>query len=82
MNDGTRTLGGVEAAIVDHERSTDANLRRRVEALLRACGQSESLLDRSIVGLAADGILPSRDPKITVERAPGLSRPSASPPGR
>ncbi len=38
------------AAVLDRECSNDAELRRRVEALLMAHDQSDSLLDRPIVG--------------------------------
>ena len=38
------------AAVLDRECSTDPELRRRVEALLRAHDQADSLLDRPIVG--------------------------------
>ena len=40
------------AAVLDRECSTDAELRRRVEALLRAHDQPDSLLDQPIVGPA------------------------------
>ena len=39
------------ALVLDLECSTDAELRRRVEALLRAHDQSDSQLDRLIVGV-------------------------------
>ena len=46
------------AAILDRECSTDGELRRRVEALLGAHDQADSLLDRPIVGPAGHGIGP------------------------
>ena len=46
------------AAVLDRECSTDAELRRRVEALLAAHDQADSLLDRPIVG--SDSTAPSR----------------------
>src|SRR5688572_1802142 len=38
------------AAVLDRECSTDAELRRRVEALLAAHDQADSLLDQPTVG--------------------------------
>ena len=43
------------AAILDRECSADAELRRRVEALLIAHDRPDSLLDRPIVGPVAHG---------------------------
>ena len=45
------------ARVLDRECSTDAELRRRVEALLRAHDQSDSRLDRPIVGVDVDEIV-------------------------
>ena len=45
------------ALVLDRECSTDAELRRRVEALLRAHDQSDSRLDRPIVGVDVDEIV-------------------------
>ena len=50
------------AAVLDRECSTDAELRQRVEALLRAHDQPDSLLDRPIVGPASHGIVPLARP--------------------
>ena len=46
------------AAVLDRECSTDLELRRRVEALLIACEEPNSILDRPIVGPAGHGIAP------------------------
>ena len=51
------------AAVLDRECSTDAELRRRVEALLRAHDQPDSLLDQPIVGPASHGIVPLTRPE-------------------
>src|SRR5271155_1640977 len=45
------------AAVLDRECSTDAELRRRVEALLLAHEQPDSLLDQPIVRPASHGIV-------------------------
>ncbi len=50
------------AALLDRECATDPELRRRVEALLTALDQPESLLDQPIVGLAPDGFGPHTSP--------------------
>jgi hypothetical protein len=46
------------AALLDRECATDAELRRRDEALLTALDQPESLLDRPIVEPAPRGVAP------------------------
>ncbi|MFI5456507.1 MAG: WD40 repeat domain-containing serine/threonine protein kinase [Isosphaerales bacterium] len=46
------------AAVLDRECSTDAELRLRVEALLRALDRPDSLLDQPIVGPVRNGIVP------------------------
>jgi len=46
------------AAVLDRECSTDAELRKRVEALLRAREEPNSLLDQPIVGPAGRGVEP------------------------
>src|SRR4051812_27353813 len=51
------------AAVLDRECSTDAELRRRVEALLGAHDQADSLLDQPIVGPADHGIVPLTRPE-------------------
>src|SRR5271167_4805065 len=51
------------AAVLDRECSTDAELRRRVEALLRAHDQPDSLLDQPLVGPDAHGIVPHMGPE-------------------
>ena len=51
------------AAVLDRECSTDAELRRRVEALLVAHDQADSLLDQPIVGPAGHGIVPFMRPE-------------------
>ena len=50
------------AAVLDRECSTDLELRRRVEALLKAIDQPDSLLDKPIVGPAGHGIVPLNEP--------------------
>ena len=46
------------AAVLDRECSTDAELRHRVEALLNALDQPDSLLDQPIVGRDGPGTVP------------------------
>ena len=46
------------AAVLDRECSTDVELRRRVEALLRAYDLPDSLLDRPIVGAPGNAVVP------------------------
>ena len=46
------------ARVLDRECATDAELRRRVESLLRAREAPNSLLDQPIVGPAGIGIFP------------------------
>ncbi len=50
------------AAVLDRECLGDAELRERVEALLRAGAEPNSLLDQPIVGPASDGIGPLTGP--------------------
>jgi WD40 repeat protein/tRNA A-37 threonylcarbamoyl transferase component Bud32 len=60
------------AAVLDREYSTDAELRRRVEALLKAHDQADSLLDRPIIGPARFEIVPlpgPEDPGIGLDEA-------------
>ncbi len=49
---------GARAVVLDRECSTDAELLRRVEALLLAHDQPDSLLDQPIIGPAAHGVVP------------------------
>src|SRR4051812_25346952 len=51
------------AEVLDRECSTDAELRRRVEALLCAHDQADSMLDRPIVRPAGNGIRPPAEPE-------------------
>ena len=51
------------AALLDRECATDAELRQRVEALLKAYDRPDSLLDQPIVGAARDGFAPSPAPR-------------------
>ena len=51
------------AGVLDRECATDAELRRRVEALLRACEEPNRLLDQPIVGPASNGFVPSARPE-------------------
>ena len=50
------------AAVLDRECSTDLELRQRVEALLNALDQPESLLDQPIVGPDGPGTVPPTRP--------------------
>lgn len=51
------------AAVLDRECATDAELRRRVEALLRAHDQPDSPLDQPIVGPVMHGVVPPIGPE-------------------
>jgi len=51
------------AALLDRECATDAELRRRVEALLTALDHPDSLLDQPIVRPAGGGIVPLTGPE-------------------
>ena len=63
------------AVVLDCECSTDPELRRRVEALLRGYDQPDTLLDNPIVGPDGHGVAPPPDAMKTVSRVPGPSRP-------
>ena len=63
------------AAVLDRECSTDAELRQRVEALLSAHDQPESLLDQPIVGPASHGIVPLTRPADNGLEGPGPESP-------
>ena len=69
------------AAVLDRECSTDAELRRRVEALLMAHDQPDGLLDQPIVGPASQGIVTLTGPADIGLEGPGPSRPSMPPRG-
>jgi hypothetical protein len=60
------------AAVLDRECSGDAELRRRVEALLLAHDQRVSLLDQLIVGPASHGTVPLTRPADIAPEGPGL----------
>src|SRR3954451_10825101 len=54
------TVPGERAAFLDAACAGDAELRRRVEALLAAHERPESLLDRAAIAPAEGGTLPHR----------------------
>ncbi len=63
------------AAVLDRECSTDAELRRRVEALLIAHDRRTRFLDRRIVGPASNGIVPLMGPEDNGGEATGAESP-------
>ena len=67
------------AAVLDRECSTDAELRQRVEALLKAHDQPDSLLDQPIVGAARARHRAPHEPRNNGRDATGPSRPSVAP---
>ena len=66
------------AAVLDRECSADVELRRRVEALLRAREQPNSLLDQPIVGLAGHGIVPLTGPDDNGPQGTGAESPGGA----
>jgi len=63
------------AALLERECSTDAELRRRVEALLLAHDQPDSSLDQPIVGPASHGIVPPTRAEDNGREGTGTERP-------
>src|SRR5271156_3421548 len=69
----------VRAAVLDRECSGDAELRQRVEALLRAGEDPSSLLDQPIVGPASYGIVPLTRPEENGREGTGAESPAGAP---